>query len=228
MTKINCIIIEDEPLALERAKGYIAKVSYLQLLQAFNNPLDGFAFLKQNKVDLIFLDIKMDQLTGIQLLESISFKGNVIITTAYDEYAIKGYELNVTDYLLKPYTFERFLQAIDKIQDLNKPIKSTREYIFIKTENRLEKVNLEDILFIEGMRDYRRIHLENKRIMTLQTFTEFEKNIPSSKICRVQKSFMVSVNKIESIERKRIKIKDNYIPFSDSYKSKFLDIINNN
>lgn len=227
MTKINCIIIEDEPLAQERLKGYIAKFSFLNLLDAFNNALDGLTFLKNNEVDLILLDINMDQLSGIQLLENISFKGSVIITTAYDEYALKGYELSVTDYLLKPFTFERFLQAIDKVHKLNDSHNSALAYIFIKTENRLEKVNLGDILFIEGMRDYRRIHLENKRIMTLQTFTEFEKIIPSEKICRVHKSYMVSIGKIESIERNRIKIKDKYIPISDTYKSNFFTIINN-
>ena len=174
MTKISCIIIEDEPLALERAIGYIKKIPFLDLQCSFDNALDGLSYLKSNTVDLLFLDINMDELSGIQLLENVQFKGDVIITTAYDQYALKGYELNVTDYLLKPYSFERFLQAIDKIEQKT-PVKNLeQDYLFIKTENRLEKINLKDILFIEGMRDYRRVHLPTKRIMTLQTFTEFE------------------------------------------------------
>jgi two-component system LytT family response regulator len=225
MTKISCIIIEDEPLALERAKGYIEKIPFLNLQGSFDNALDGLSYLKSNHVDLLFLDINMDELSGIQLLENVQFKGDVIITTAYDQYALKGYELNVTDYLLKPYSFERFLQAIDKIEQKMPHKNSEQDYLFIKTENRLEKVNLKDILFIEGMGDYRRIHLPTKRIMTLQTFTEFEKIIPTNIICRVHKSYMVSIQQIESIERNRIKVQDQLIPISETYKSRLFDLI---
>jgi len=224
MTKVSCIIIEDEPLALERAKGYIEKIPFLALQGSFDNALDGLSYLKSNTVDLLFLDINMDELSGIQLLENVQFKGDVIITTAYDKYALKGYELNVTDYLLKPYTFERFLQAIDKIEQKTPTKNKEQDYLFVKTENRLEKINLNEILFIEGMGDYRRIHLHTKRIMTLQTFTEFEKIIPSNIICRVHKSYMVSVQQIESIERNRIKIKDELIPISETYKSRLFDL----
>lgn len=223
--KINCIIIEDEPLALERVKGYIEKVPFLNLVGSFNQALDDLAYLKNNEVDLLFLDINMDHLSGIELLESISFKGEVIITTAYDQYALKGFELNVTDYLLKPYTFTRFLQAVNKVQEQAKQNTNQDEFLFVKTENRLEKVDFKDILFIEGMRDYRRIHLTSKRIMTLQTFTELEKIIPSNLVCRVHKSYMVAIQKIESIERNRIKIKDMLIPISESYKDNFNAII---
>ena len=188
--------------------------------------MDGLSYLKSNAVDLLFLDINMDQLSGIQLLENTSFKGDVIITTAYDKYALKGYELNVTDYLLKPYSFDRFLQAIDKIEQKVLQNNSEQDYLFIKTENRLEKINLNDILFIEGVRDYRRIHLSTKRIMTLQTFTELETLIPSNLICRVHKSFMVSIQQIESIEKNRIKIKDQLIPISETYKKTLFSVIN--
>ena len=225
MTKISCIIIEDEPLALERAKGYIVKIPYLDLKCAFYNALDGLSYLKENAVDLLFLDINMDELTGIQLLENVQFNGDVIITTAYDHYALKGYELNVTDYLLKPYSFERFLQAIDKIEQKTPNKISEQDYLFVKTENRLEKINLKEILFIEGMGDYRRIHLPTKKIMTLQTFTEYEKIIPSNTICRVHKSYMVSIQQIESIERNRIKIKDELIPISETYKNRLFELI---
>lgn len=222
---INCIIIEDEPLAQERAKGYIAKLSNLNLLGCFDNAIDGRDFLKANSVDLIFLDINMDGLTGIQLLENSQIDAKVIITTAYDKYAMKGYDLNVTDFLLKPYTFERFLKAVDKVESsMATSDKTQNDFIFIKTENRLEKIVLNEIKFIEGMRDYRRIHTEHKKIMTLQTFSELEK-LMSSEIVRVHKSYMVNINKIESIERNRIKIESETIPISDTYKTAFYNLI---
>ena len=226
--KINCIIIEDEPLALERTKSYVLQIPTLNLLHAFDNGFDALTFLKSNKVDLLFLDIKMDEISGIQLLETLKIRSEVIITTAYNEYALKGFDLNVTDYLLKPYTFERFLQAVNKAQNnlANKENIQTKKFIFVKTEYRLEKLSLSDILYIEGMRDYRRIHTIDKRIMTLQTFKEFEQEISPSIICRVHKSFMISIDKIESIERDRIKIKDVLIPISETYKNIFLAIIN--
>lgn len=226
--KINCIIIEDEPLAMERIKSYVLRLPYLNLLSSFEGGIDAITFLKDNKVDLIFLDINMDELSGIQLLESTKIESEVIITTAYSEYALKGFDLNVTDYLLKPFTFERFLQAVDKVQNniSKKDVVKEKEFIFVKTEYRLEKLSLNEILYIEGMRDYRRIHTNDKKIMTLQTFKDFEQEIPSNIICRVHKSFMVSLDKIVSIERDRIKIKDVMIPISETYKKTFLSLIN--
>lgn len=228
MDKYSCIIIEDEPLALERTKSFVEKVPFLNLCATFDNALNGLAYLKQNEVDLLFLDINMDELSGIELLESSKISSQVIITTAYQEYALKGYELNVTDYLLKPFTFNRFLQAVNKAQEnISQRIPDThRDFIFVKTENRLEKIMLNDIVYIEGMRDYRRIHTVDKKIMTLQNFNELEQIIPVSLICRVHKSFMVALNKIESIERSRIKIADQLIPISETYKDQFFQIIN--
>ena len=227
MKKYSCIIIEDEPLALERTKDFVNRIPYLQLQGTFDNALDGLAHLQNHSVDLLFLDIQMDELSGLELLESTSIKSQVIFTTAYQEYALKGYELNVTDYLLKPFSFNRFLQAVNKAHDnLSKKAAAVPlKYIFVKTENRLEKIMLEDILFIEGMRDYRRIHTLDKRIMTLQNFKEFERILPSDQICRVHKSYMVALNKIESIERNRIKISNKLIPISASYKAKFIQLI---
>ena len=226
--KLNCIIIEDEPLALERTKSYVLRLPYLNLLSSFESGIDAITYLKGNRVDLIFLDINMDELSGIQLLESTKIESEVIITTAYGEYALKGFDLNVTDYLLKPFTFERFFQAVDKAQKnlSKKDVVKEKGFIFVKTEYRLEKLSLNDILYIEGMRDYRRIHTSDKRIMTLQTFKDFEQEIPSSIICRVHKSFMVSLDKIVSVERDRIKIKDVLIPISETYKKEFLQLIN--
>src|SRR3954453_20998400 len=155
MDKINCIIIEDEPLALEKTRDFVSKVPFLNLSATFDNALTGLSYLNSNKVDLLFLDINMDELTGIELLESTRINSEVIITTAYQEYALKGYELRITDYLLKPFTFNRFLQAVNKAQDnlKDRTSSSQPEFIFIRTENRLEKILLNEIIYIEGMRD---------------------------------------------------------------------------
>lgn len=228
MNKLRCIIIEDEPLALERTRSFIKKVPFLELLDAFDNSINGLTFLNNNDVDLLFLDINMDELSGIELLESTKVKCQVIITTAYQEYALKGYELSITDYLLKPFNFNRFLQAVNKVYENHnqKTTEAPLEFIFVKTENRLEKVNFDDVIYIEGMRDYRRIHMRDKKIMTLQNFKELEKIIPSNKVCRVHKSYMVALNKIDSVERSRIFIQDQVIPVSDSYREQFFNLIN--
>lgn len=228
MDRLSCIIIEDEPLALEKTKDFAEKVPFLQLSATFDNALTGLNYLNNNKVDLLFLDINMDELTGIELLESSKINSHVIITTAYQEYALKGYELQITDYLLKPFTFNRFLQAVNKAQEnlAKKKTDNPADFIFVKTENRLEKIMISEIIYIEGMRDYRRIHTTTKKVMTLQNFSEFERLLPASLVCRVHKSFMVAVSKIESIERSRIKIADQLIPVSDTYKDTFFLLIN--
>jgi two-component system, LytTR family, response regulator len=228
MDKLTCIIIEDEPLALEKTKDFVNKVPFLQLSETFDNALTGLAYLNNNRVDILFLDINMDELTGIELLESSKINSQVILTTAYQEYALKGYELQITDYLLKPFTFNRFLQAVNKAQDnlAQRTSDAPPDFIFVKTENRLEKIMLNEIVYIEGMRDYRRIHTVNKKVMTLQNFSEFEKLIPAGVVCRVHKSYMVALSKIESIERGRIKIADQLIPVSETYKDIFFQLIN--
>jgi two-component system LytT family response regulator len=227
--KIKCIVIEDEPLASERIRGYIQKLPFLELLGGFENGIDALQFLRSNAVDLIFLDINIGEFSGIQLLETSNPSSEVIVTTAYDEYALKGFELNVTDYLLKPYTFDRFVQAVNRAQDglADKGQLAEKKFIFIKTEYRLEKLLLSDILYIEGMRDYRKIHTLNKKIMTLQTFRDLEGEIPESIICRVHKSYMVAIDKIDSIEKDLIRIKDVEIPISETYKKKFYQLIIN-
>ncbi len=229
MDKYNCIIIEDEPLAMERTQEFVGKIPFLNLSATFDNALNGLAYLQSNKVDVLFLDINMDELTGVELLESSKIESQVIITTAYQEYALKGYELNVTDYLLKPFTFNRFLQAVNKAhENLHQNVpEEPIDFIFIKTENRLEKITLNEIIYIEGMRDYRRIHLVDKKIMTLQNFKDLEQLIPSNLVCRVHKSYMVALHKIESIERNRIKIANQLIPISETYKKLFFKKINN-
>lgn len=228
MDKYTCIIIEDEPLALEKTRDFVLKVPFLHLSETFDNALTGLTYLNNNKVDILFLDINMDELSGIELLESSKITSQVILTTAYQEYALKGYELQITDYLLKPFTFNRFLQAVNKAREnIDRGVSEAKpDFIFVKTENRLEKIMLNEIVYIEGMRDYRRIHTVNKKVMTLQNFSEFEKLIPPSLVCRVHKSYMVALHKIESIERGRIKIADQLIPISDTYKEDFFQLIN--
>jgi len=225
--KINCIAIEDEPLALKKIREFIEQVDYLNLLEGFNNAVDAIGFLKKNPVDLIFLDIRMKKLSGIQFLESLQFKPKVIITSAYDEYALKGYELEVADYLLKPFTFERFLRSVDKVYNqLNGFVSNkTNDYIFVKTEYRIEKIEIKDILYIQGMKDYLQIHTTDRKIMTLQTFKNLLEILPQIDFQRVHNSYIVSISKIENIERNRIRIGKDLIPISDSYKDKFYGIL---
>ena len=224
--EINCIIVEDEPLALKRAKEYVSRVPYLNLAASFSNAFDAADFLKTNAIDLLFLDIEMDGFTGIELIESFAVKPQIIITTAHDKYALKGFELNVTDYLLKPFSFERFMNAVEKACNITREKRvEDKGFIFIKTDYRLLRVALSDIFFVEGMGDYRNVQTASKKILTLQTLTDLEKELPGNKFCRVHKSYIVSIDKIISIERSRIKIMDTLIPISNHYKDRFYNLI---
>jgi len=233
--KINCIAVDDEPLALDIIIKYVSKVPFLNLMQTFDNAMETINFVKENKPDLVFLDIQMDELTGIQLLNILQPKPMVIFTTAYDSFAIQGFDLEAVDYLLKPISFERFLKAVNKVYDKSNlhpvqnkteplPLRQHDNYFFVKTEFRYEKVNFDEILYIEGMGDYLRIVAKTRRIMTLQNFKKMEETLPHDMFCRVHKSYIIAFNKIESIERNRIKITDQLIPISDSYRKNFFDI----
>jgi len=234
---ISCIAVDDEPLALEKMKNFIEKVDYLKLAQVFENPLDAVSFLKENPVDLIFLDIQMEDLTGIQLMQTIRNCPKVVFTTAYDQYAIKGYELEVLDYLLKPIAFDRFLKAAEKahavfsqkkhFQEIEpvQQIKDSYNYVFIKTENRHQKIFLQDILYIQGLKDYLMIYTPQGRVLTLQSFQSLFKILPENEFIRVHKSYVVSLNKIENIERNRIKIGDKIIPIGETFRKDFLQHI---
>ena len=225
--QINCIAIEDEPLALSKLEVFISRVPGLNLIGTFDNGLEAHTWLKENHTDLIFLDIQMEQLTGIQLLEAARLDTRIIITSAYDQYALKGFELNVTDYLLKPFSFERFVKAVDKVMDHYANLQNGKRNsegsinsIFVKTEYRYERVDLDDILYIEGMSDYLRIVCSDKKIMTLQSFSRLEESLPEKKFCRIHKSFIVSIDKIKSIERGIVVISDRRIPVSNTYREK--------
>jgi DNA-binding LytR/AlgR family response regulator len=221
--KITCIIIEDEPLARRKLEQYVEKVPFLQLLHSFESALEAIDFLRKGAVDLLLLDIRMDDLTGIELLEVLPQRPEVILCTAYEQYALKGFELRVTDYLLKPFSFERFLTAVLAVQ--SKLAASTQkhfpEFVFIKTEHRLQKVELDVILFVEGMGDYRQVHCQQRKILTLETFGDLETKLPAQLFCRVHKSYLVALSKIELIERERIRIGKELIPISETYRQQF-------
>ncbi len=239
--KINCIAIDDEPLALDIIKAYCAKVPFLNLQHTFSNAIDTLEYLRNNTIDLMFLDIQMEELTGIQLLKSLNQKPYVIFTTAYDNYALQGFDLDVVDYMLKPISFERFLKGVNKVsermqkensesaQEKNEihiaPENKDSSYFFVKTETRIEKVETADVLYVEGMGDYWRIVTKNRRIMTLMNAKRIEEILHEPKFCRVHKSYFVAIDKIEFVERKHIKIANEHIPISDTYQKNFFDLI---
>lgn len=232
--KISCIAVDDEPLALEVIEDYIKKVPFLTLEKMFDNAIDAMEFLRNEKVDLMFLDIQMEELTGIQMLNILKPKPEVIFTTAYDQFALQGYELDVTDYLLKPISFERFVKAVDKVHEKlcklhagkAQPVEVSifnpkTDYFFVKSGFKLHKVTFDEILYVEGQGDYLKIVTPRIRIMTLQTFKGVEDILPVSNFLRVHKSYIVAIDKIESIEGNMIRIADAHIPIGESYKKQF-------
>ncbi|WP_207507502.1 LytR/AlgR family response regulator transcription factor [Telluribacter humicola] len=224
---MRCLLIEDEPLAMLRLKEYVQRVPFLTLSHAVDNGLEAIPLLQREPIDLVFLDIEMDGFSGLQLLETLPVRPAVILTTAYDQYALKAFDLQVADYLLKPYTFDRFLQAVTRARQrqVAVPEETRQSFLFIKTEYRLQKVDFDQILYIEGMRDYRRIHMATEKIMTLETFGELERQLPRQQFCRVHKSYLVALDKIDSIERDRLKIQQALIPLSGTYRDHFYQLI---
>ncbi len=240
--KMNCIAVDDEVLALKKIRRYAEKIDYLNLMGTFDNALSTFSFLRENKIDLIFLDIQMDEFTGIQLLETLKDPPYVILTTAFDEYALKAYELDVMDYLLKPIPFERFVKAVEKVyarflkdsQLQTRPQQRVEnaalqpekaDYTFVKSGNKTVKMYFNKILYIEGMRDYLQIHTEDAKIMTLLNFKTIQDLLDPQKFIRVHKSYIVAIDKIDYIENNAIKIRDKLIPVSSSYKIAFNSLL---
>lgn len=224
---ISCIAVDDEPLALKKVKSYAEKMPQLQMVATFTNSLKAFDFVRNNSVQLIFLDIQMDKMTGIEMLEKMVLRPQVILTTAYIEYAMKGFDLAVTDFLLKPFTFERFSLAVSKATEIilwqqatPAPNPKPVTYIFVKSGYQLVKIFITDILYIEGMRDYQNIVTASDQILASHSINELEKLLPDGFI-RCHKSFIVSLSAITSIEHDRIRIGNKYIPIGDSYKSEF-------
>jgi DNA-binding LytR/AlgR family response regulator len=233
--KINCIAIDDEPLALDIIKNYSGKVPFLKLIRTFTKAVDSIEYIQKNHVDLIFLDVQMEGITGLQLINALKKQPQIILTTAFDKYAVQGFELDITDYLLKPISFERFIRACDRAYDrtfksnnsktVSGEISPRREqnYFFVKTEFRLQKINFDEILYIEGMGDYLRIVSRQGKIMTLQNFKRLEEILPEEDFCRVHKSYMISLKNISCIEKSHVKISDKEIPISDFYRNNFYD-----
>lgn len=235
MKALKCIIVDDEPLALDILQDYIAKIPFLSYCGRFVNAIEALNYLNAYETDLLILDIQMEELTGIQLLKILTQKPQVIITTAYASYALEGYELDVTDYLLKPISFERFLMAVNKAWERKQLTSENREtmdpdimvanprtdYFFVKTEYRLQKINFNDILFIEGQGDYLKIVLKNENVMTLQNFKKMEEVLPQGRFVRIHRSYIVALDKIENIEKNRVSIAGQLISIGDSYREGF-------
>jgi DNA-binding LytR/AlgR family response regulator len=224
---IRCVAVDDEPLAIEKLKSFIEKLPQLQLMATFRNASGAIEYIKNNPVHLIFLDIQMDGLSGIEMVAQMVNKPQIIFTTAFNEYAIKAFELAVTDYLLKPYTFDRLNQAVVKAADyiywqeaVSVARQNTIDYIFVKSGYQLIKIFLNEILYIEGMRDFQCIVTPTAKFLASHTFHELEKTLPKNFV-RCQKSYIVSLGKIESIENDRIKIGNKLIPIGDAYKDTF-------
>ncbi|WP_439882780.1 LytR/AlgR family response regulator transcription factor [Pontibacter sp. MBLB2868] len=232
--KLSCYIIDDEHLAQEILEEYIAKVPFLELKGTFMSPLEAAAQLEIDKPDLLFLDINMPDLDGLSFIPMLKLKPMIILTTAYDHYALKAFDLEVKDYLVKPFSFERFYKGVLRLYqeqssrqqpEIKEVVKAEpkheQEYIFLKVGHRIQKVAIKDMLFVEGMKDYLRIHTSQEKIMTLMSFAKLEELLPPHNFARVHRSFLVAIEKIDHIEKNRIWIGETVIPISDSYSESF-------
>jgi DNA-binding LytR/AlgR family response regulator len=234
---INCLAVDDEPLALKQIGIYIKKTPFLELVAVCNNAFDAMGYLKAKQVDLMFVDINMPDLSGMDFVKSLSEKPSVIFTTAYSEYAIEGFRVDATDYLLKPIGYNDFLKAVNKVKYMfelksarSETIKTARDHLFVKSEYRLVRIDLSEIKYIESMHEYVRIHLINdKPVMTLLSMKSIEEQLPPERFLRVHRSFIVNIDRIKVVERYRIIFDNNvYIPVSDQYKPRFQEFINKN
>jgi len=233
---LNCAVVDDEPLALALLTDYIAKVPGLYLVEATSDPIKALNLGKSGAVELIFLDMQMPELNGLQFMRILQKKCRVIITTAYTEYALEGYEHHVIDYLLKPIMLDRFMIAAEKAQELFNSLQTGQDvqtgsvspasgYIFVKTDYRIVKIDLNDIYYLEGARDYVIIHTVTDKILTLQSMKSLEEQLPKNDFVRVHKSYVIALNKIIFIERGRISINQQLIPVSDTYRSQLYNRI---
>ena len=233
---IKCIAIDDEPLALKQIASYVEKTPFLELKKVFESPIDTLSYLQNNQIDLMFVDINMPDLNGMDFVKSLENPPKIIFTTAYSEYALEGFKVDALDYLLKPIDYATFLKASNKakkwfdLQNLKpEQINSNEDFLFIKSEYKILKVKLKDIKYIEGMREYVRIHLTNEKpIMTLLSMKVVAQQLPSNSFMRVHRSYIVNLNMIKTIERNRIVFDKVYIPVSENYKEDFQQFISKN
>lgn len=224
---LRCLAIDDEPLALELLEDNISKVPYLELVAACSNPLEAMKILQQQKVDLIFLDIQMPGLTGLQFIQSLAEKPMFILITAYEKYALEGFNLDVVDYLVKPVAVERFIKACNKANELfqlkSRPVSATDaapDYLFLNVDYSLLKVVIADIVWIEGLKDYIKIHLKSstKPVITRMGMKSIEDELPASKFLRIHKSYIVSIAHITAIRKNSVFIGDLELPAGDIYR----------
>ncbi|VXB14798.1 DNA-binding response regulator [Flavobacterium sp. 9AF] len=236
---IKAIIIDDEPLAIEILKKYSDTIDNLDIIQTFTNPIEAIRFIAENPIDLVFLDIEMPMINGVDLVESLSVKPNIIFTTAFPQYAVEGFNLDAVDYLLKPISYKRFLKAINKIYNGsfqhveeisdNQPIfinNPENKYIFIKSDYENIKITIQDIKYIEGLKDYLKINLaDGKSVLTLSNFNNLLEKINNKDFIRVHNSYVVNLQHIKSIQKNRIIIDNLRIPISETYKKDFFEKI---
>ncbi len=223
---MKCLIIDDEPLAVKLLKDYASKVPDLEVVMAGSDVFEGLKLAQSGEADLIFLDIQMPELTGIQFMKVLNGKCKVILTTAYEEYALQAFDHDVVDYLLKPFSLDRFMTAVQRARERLQTAKPAAEsvkadYIFVKSEYRVVKIELKDILYLESLRDYVAIHTTSGKILTLQSLRSFEETLDPGKFMRIHKSYIISVDKIGAIERKRVVIGENYLPVGETYLDTF-------
>jgi DNA-binding LytR/AlgR family response regulator len=228
--KIRCLIIDDEPIARKGLREYIQDVDFILLAGEFDNPLKATDILMNEQVDLLFLDIQMPKMTGMEFLKTLSHPPMVIFTTAYPQYAVEGFELNAIDYLLKPFSFERFLKAVLKARTLREPSQAPYsvttaepDYFFIKSDNKLVKIMYDDILFVEALQNYVAVHTTTKKYITYLTFRSIEEHLPANRFIRTHKSYIVSAAKVESIEGNDIRIGQHQIPISRTEREEVLN-----
>jgi DNA-binding LytR/AlgR family response regulator len=236
---IRTIAIDDEPLALRLVSGYIKNTPFLELVAEFDNPLSAMEFLEEESIDLIFLDIQMPDLTGTDFARLIKNGPKLVFTTAYEKYALEGFKLDAVDYLLKPFEYSEFLNAAQKARKLidlehkaleNTSLESNNEFLFLKSDYKIRRINFDDILYIEGLKDYIKVYLVNdpKPILSLSSLKVLDEKLPASKFMRVHRSFIVNLKRIQTIERLRIVYGDVYVPVGEQYKDKFQQFVDEN
>ncbi|GAA4310767.1 LytTR family DNA-binding domain-containing protein [Compostibacter hankyongensis] len=235
---LSCIIIDDEQHAIDLLKNYIDQIPFLQLEKSFSNPLHAIKFLNDHKADVAFVDIQMPQLSGIDFIRLVQGKTQVVITSAFKEYALEGYEHQVLDYLLKPITFDRFLKAAQRATELlekpaDRPVaeQPANSYIIVKkdTKNRLQKIELDEIRFIEGLKNYVSIYTEQQKIITLLNMKDLEDSLPRNRFIRIHKSYIISLDKVRTVEGNFVFLKNfkTGIPLGETYKASFLNTLRN-
>lgn len=235
--KTKCLIVDDEPLARELIKGYVAKLENFEIVAECGDAMKALNILRAKPVDLVFMDIQMPQITGIEFLKTLKHAPKVIITTAYREYALDGFELDVVDYLLKPITFERFLKSVNKFYQTSQDEvqlvsnqggeKGTEEtFIYVKENKKVIKVYLSEIKYIEGLSEYVQIHTDKRKVIVKASLTQMEEKLPSEQFLRIHKSYIISVSKIEAFTANTIEIQNKELPIGRSYKNVVLSLLN--